>query len=111
MWICIHKTRQCLRHVVEMTCYGFNCFLFVQEVVDAALLENVETSIERNKSLQMLDIRTEHDNVVDAVIKGACRNTSLKKLIILYSVQVRLKAAAAELRRVRPQLIQKFIIL
>ena len=79
----------------------------MQEVVDATLLEKVETSIERNKSLQMLYIHTEHDDVLDAVIKGARGNTSLKTLIIsLYSDQVHHKAAAAaaELRQVRPQL-------
>ena len=54
-------------------------------MVDAALLEKVETSIERNKSLQMLDIASLHDGVVDAVLKGARGNTSLKKLIILLS--------------------------
>ena len=32
----------------------------MQEVVDATLLEKVETSIESNKSLQMLDIDIEH---------------------------------------------------
>ena len=74
----------------------------MQEVVNAALLEKVKTSIERNKSLQMLDIDRVHDGVVDAVLKGARGNTSLKKLIILLSDD-QLKAAA-ELRHVRPQL-------
>jgi len=90
---------------------GFNCFLFVQEVVDATLLEKVETSIESNKSLQMLDIDIEHSiSVVEAVLKGAQRNTSLKKLTIRRSYdQLHLnlcKTAAAddELRRVRPEL-------
>ena len=53
----------------------------------------------------MLYIRIRHDGVLDAVLKGACGNTSLKKLITkLYSDQEHLKAAAAELRQVRPQL-------
>ena len=71
----------------------------MQEVVDATLLEKVEASIERNKSLQMLYIDIRHD-VVDAVLKGACGNTSLRKL----TIPVRRKAAVAELRQVRPQL-------
>ena len=75
----------------------------MQEEVDAALLEKMETSIERNKSLQMLFIRIEHDDVVDAVIKGARGNTSLKQLII-QSSRERHKAAAAELQQARPQL-------
>ena len=75
----------------------------MQGVIDATLLNKVETSIERNKSLQMLAIR--HDDVVDAVFKGARGNTSLKKLIMLYSNQKHPNpAAAAELRQVRPQL-------
>ena len=73
----------------------------MQEVVDAVLLEKVKTSIERNKSLQMLDIDRVHDSVVDAVLKGARGNTSLKKLIISSDDQLK---AAAELRHVRPQL-------
>ena len=79
----------------------------MQEVVDATLLEKVETSIESNKSLQMLDIRIEHIRVVEAVLKGAQRNTSLKKLTIRRRSygQMHLTAAAAdELRRVRPEL-------
>ena len=88
----------------------------MQEVVDATLLEKVETSIERNKSLQMLYMWTDHGrhkDVVDAILKGARGNTSLKQLTIElpYRDRERLKAAAAaaaELRQVRPQL--KFII-
>ena len=77
----------------------------MQEVVEATLLNKVEMSIERNKSLQMLYIHIDHEGVVDAVLKGACGNTSLKKLTIwLYSDQEHLKAAAAELRQVRPLL-------
>ena len=72
----------------------------MQEVVDATLLEKVKTSIERNKSLQMLDIGCVHDGVVDAVLKGACGNTSLKLIILM----CRDHFAAAELRQVRPQL-------
>ena len=81
-------------------------FCFVQKVVDATLLEKVKTSIERNKSLQMLYIDIEH-NVAEAILKGACGNTSLKKLTVyvrLLYLQLHLKAAAAELRHVRPQL-------
>ena len=75
----------------------------MQEVVDATLLEKVKTSIERNNSLQMLDIFNVHDSMVEAVLKGARGNTSLKKLIIPLS-RDQLKAAAAELQQVRPQL-------
>ena len=78
----------------------------MQEVVSATLLEKVQTSIERNKSLQMLFIRSSHD-VLYAVLKGAFRNTSLKDLI-MYSDPVGYKAAAAKLQQVRPQL--KFVI-
>ena len=74
----------------------------MQEVVDATLLEKVETSIESNKSLQMLDIRIEHIRVVEAVLKGAQRNTSLKRLTI--RSYDHLKTSADELRRVRPEL-------
>ena len=79
----------------------------MQEVVDATLLEKVETSIESNKSLQMLDIYTKHSGVGEAVLKGARGNTSLKRLTIWRSyVQQHLKTAAAddELRRVRSEL-------
>ena len=77
----------------------------MQELVDATLLNKVETSIERNKSLQMLYVAIGHDCVEDAVLKGARGNTSLKKLTISdYSDKEHLKAAAAELRQVRPQL-------
>ena len=77
----------------------------MQEVVDAALLEKVKTSIERNKSLQMLHIFNVHDGVVDAVLKGARGNTSLKKLTIRWlSIPDLRITAAAELRQVRPQL-------
>ena len=107
MWTCIHNMRQCvcvmwLRRLVS----GINCFLFVQEVVDATLLEKVETSIESNKSLQMLDMYIEHSGVEEAVLKGACGNTSLKKLTIRrwsYNKQ-HLKTAAAELQQVRSEL-------
>ena len=82
----------------------------MQEVVDAALLEKVETSIERNKSLQKLYMWTDHGDVVDAILKGARGNTSLKQLTIKAPYRGRahdrepLKAAAAEFRQVRPQL-------
>ena len=86
---------------------GFNCFLFVQEVVDATLLEKVETSIESNKSLQMLYSDIKHIRVVEAVLKGARGNTSLKKLTIRrrsYDQLHLIAAAAAELQQVRPEL-------
>ena len=69
----------------------------MQEVVDAALLEKVETSIERNKSFQMLYMWTDHGGVVDAILKGARGNTSLKQLTIQlpYCNQEHLKAAPA----------------
>ena len=79
----------------------------MQEVIDATLVKKVETSIERNKSLQMLDIVIEHVSVEEAILKGARGNTSLKKLTLLCSSnshQMDLKAAAAVLRQVRPQL-------
>ena len=78
----------------------------MQEVVDATLLEKVETSIENNKSLQMLDTRSTHSSVEEAVLKGACGNTSLKKLTISRPdrKQHLIAAAADELRRVRPDL-------
>ena len=78
----------------------------MQVVRDATLLNKVEMSIERNKSLQMLYIDIGHGgSMVDAVLKGACGNTSLKKLTIrLYFDQKHIKAAAVELRQVRPQL-------
>ena len=87
----------------------------MQEVVDATLLEKVETSIERNKSHQMLDMGIDHGGVVDAILKGACGNTSLKQLTIklIYihylahdreHLKAAAAAAAAKLRQVRPQL-------
>ena len=80
----------------------------MQEVVDATLLEKVETSIERNESLQKLCTWFHHSGVVDAILKGARGNTSLKQLTIKlpYHDQERLEAAtaAAELRQARPQL-------
>ena len=49
-----------------------------------------------------------YSDVVDAILKGACGNTSIKKLTIQlfhYRDQERLKAAAAaELQQARPQL-------
>ena len=78
----------------------------MQEVVDATLLEKVKTSIESNKSLQMLDMFIRHSRVMEAVLKGARGNTSLKKLIIWRSYDQLLLTAADddELRRVRPEL-------
>ena len=70
--------------------------------MDATLLEKVATSIESNKSLLMLYINS---GVVEAVLKGARGNTSLKKLTIGHTIesyyQQHLKT---ELRQVRPQL-------
>ena len=74
----------------------------MQEVVDATLLEKVKTSIERNKSLQMLYIGGVHDSVVEAILKGARGNTSLKKLTIQLFVQH--YPDRAELQQIRPQL-------
>ena len=72
--------------------------------MDATLLEKVETSIENNKSLQMLYIYIKHSNgVVEAVLKGARGNTSLKKLTIGRCYGQQLKTVN-ELRQVRPQL-------
>ena len=73
-------------------------------MVDATLLEKVETSIESNKSLQMLDIYIKYSSgvVEEAVLKGARGNTSLKRLSIGWSYD--LNAATAELRQVKPQL-------
>ena len=88
----------------------------MQEVVDAALLEKGKTSIERNKSLQMLDIYIGHSGVVEAILKGARGNISLKKLTIQRLFipdrrntaaehwQQHLKTAAAELQQIRPHL-------
>ena len=77
--------------------------------MDATLLEKVATSIESNKSLQMLYIYIKHSiGVVEAILKGARGNTSLKKLTIWPSYGQRqlntVKTAAAELCQVRPQL-------
>ena len=80
----------------------------MQEVVDATLLEKVATSIESNKSLQMLDIYIEHSGVVEAILKWARGNTSLKKLAIKQSYD--LNAAVAELRQVRPQLELRILV-
>ena len=76
----------------------------MQEAVDATLLEKVKMSIERNKSLQMLTINIRHNSLVEAILKGAHGNTSLKRLSIPIFSEEHLKAAAAELRQVRPQL-------
>lgn len=77
----------------------------MQEVVDTTLLNKVRTSIERNTSLQMLYICTQHVGVEKAILKGACGNTTLKKLtILLSSAQERHEATAAELQSVRSQL-------
>ena len=82
----------------------------MQEVVDATLLEKVETSIESNKSLQMLYIYIKHSIgvVLEAVLKGARGNTSLKKLTIKRCYD--LNAATAELRQVRPQLELRILV-
>ena len=73
--------------------------------MDAALLEKVATSIESNKSLQMLHIFIELSiGVVEAILKGACGNTSLKKLTIGQSYGKQHLKTVNELRQVRPQL-------
>ena len=74
--------------------------------MDATLLEKVATSIESNKSLQMLDIDIEHSiGVVEAVLKGARGNTSLKKLTIRrWSYGQQHLKTVNELHQVRPQL-------
>ena len=92
----------------EVLVSSTNCVLSVQEV-DATLLRRVETAIASNIALQMLKVVGIADSIVDAVLKGACRNSSLKELYIpvYYDDRAHLKAAAAaaaELRRVRPQL-------
>ena len=77
----------------------------MQEVVDTTLLEKVETSIESNKSLQMLDIYFKLSiGVVEAVLKGARGNTSLKRLIIRQCYGQQHLKTVNELRQVRPQL-------
>ena len=73
-------------------------------MVDATLLEKVETSIESNKLLQKLFIRNTHSSVAEAVLKGARGNTSLKKLTIAGSYDQQHLCKTDELRRVRPEL-------
>ena len=75
----------------------------MQEVVDATLSKKVETSIISIKSLQVLRVSTEHDSVLEAVLKGACGNTSLKYLSMMRCSD-HLKTVADELRQARPQL-------
>ena len=72
--------------------------------MNVTLLEKVKTSIERNKSLQMLAINIGHNSLVEAILKGAHGNTSLKRLDVQLFSEEHLKAAAAELRQVKPQL-------
>ena len=99
--VCVCVCIMWLRGLVS----GYN--LFVQTVVDATLLKKVKTSIERNKSLQMLGIYIGHSGVVEAILKGARGNTSLKQLNMqLLSIpdMSHLKTAVAELHQVRPQL-------
>ena len=90
----------------ELLVSSTNCVLSVQEVDDATLLRKVETAIASNHSLQMLRAKWIADSIVEAVLKGACRNISLKELAIRVFThdQEHLKPTAAELRRVRPQL-------
>ena len=54
----------------------------------------------------MLAISIRHNGLVEAILKGAHGNTSLKRLDVqLFTVvEEHVKAAAAELRQVRPQL-------
>ena len=73
--------------------------------MDATLLEKVETSIESNKSLQMLYIDIKDSiGVEEAILKGARGNTSLKKLTIKQSYGQQHLKTVNELRQVRPQL-------
>ena len=73
--------------------------------MDATLLEKVATSLESNKSLQMLYIYIKHSiGVVEAILKGACENTSLKKLTIWQSYGKQHLNTVNELHQVRPQL-------
>ena len=90
----------------ELLVSSTNCVLSVQEVDDATLLRKVETAIASNHSLQMLKVVYIANSIIEAVLKGACRNSSLKELDIPMFTrdQVRHMADAAELRRVRPQL-------
>ena len=89
----------------ELLVSSTNCVLSVQEVDDATLLRKVETAIASNHSLQMLKMKHIANSIIEAVLKGACRNISLKELHVLVLVPdtAHLKAAA-ELQRVRPQL-------
>ena len=93
----------------ELLVSSTNCVLSVQEVDDATLLRKVETAIASNHSLQMLKVERIAPSIIEAVLKGACRNSSLKELYIRVFTRVQARhmaaaAAAAELRRVRPQL-------
>ena len=91
----------------ELLVSSTNCVLSVQEVVDATLLRKVETAIASNHSLQMLKAVDIANSIVEAVLKGACRNISLKELAIWVFTRGQerhMAATAAELRRVRPQL-------
>ena len=92
----------------ELLVSSTNCVLSVQEVDDATLLRKVETAIASNHSLQMLKVEYIARSIIEAVLKGACRNSSLKELDIrVFSRDQAHFKAAAELRRVRPQL--KFV--
>ena len=73
--------------------------------MDATLLEKVATSIESNKSLQMLYIDIKHSiGMEEAVLKGARGNTSLKKLTLWQSYGQQHLNTVNELHQVRPQL-------
>ena len=75
--------------------------------MDATLLRKVETAIASNHSLQMLKVVDIANSIVEAVLKGACRNISLKELAIWVFTRGQerhMVATAAELQRVRPQL-------
>ena len=91
----------------ELLVSSTNCVLSVQEVDDATLLRKVETAIASNHSLQMLKVEWIANSIIEAVLKGACRNSSLKELdipIFTRDQERHMADAAAELRQVRPQL-------
>ena len=74
---------------------------------DATLLSKVESSIASNHSLQMLKVVCIAHSIVEVILKGACRNISLKELdiqVVSPHDRAHLKAAADELWQVRPQM-------
>ena len=73
---------------------------------DATLLKKVETAIASNHSLQMLKVEWFANSIVEAILKGACRNISLKELNFKrrHCDLAHHKAVVAEVRRVRPEM-------